>query len=101
MRRKSDIDQLLISTVKPYRAVGRETVSNWVKKMLNKAGIDTGKYKAHSTRSAATSDVTRKGINMNALLRVASWRSEITFGRFYNKPVEDESTTMTQTLIRD
>lgn len=61
--RRGQIDQLLISTVKPYRAVGRGTLSNWVKKMLGRAGIDTGKYKAHSTRSVATSDVTRKGIN--------------------------------------
>lgn len=97
--RRGDIDQLLISTVKPYRAVGRGTVSNWVKKMLQRAGIDTGKYKAHSTRSAATSDVTKKGINMNSLLRVASWRSEQTFGRFYNKPIEDDSQVMTNTLL--
>lgn len=95
--RRGKIDQLLISTVKPYRAVGRGSVSNWVKKMLDKAGIDTGKYKAHST----TSDVTRKGINMNALLRVASWRSEQTFGRFYIKPIEADSEVMTGTLLRD
>lgn len=99
--RRGNIDQLLISTVKPYRAVGRGTVSNWVKKMLAKAGIDTGKFKAHSTRAAATSDVTNKGINMNALLRVASWRSEETFGRFYNKPIESETSQMVNTLLTD
>lgn len=99
--RRGNVDQLLISTVKPYRAVGRSTVSNWVKKMLARAGIDTGKFKAHSTRSAATSDVTKKGINMNALLRVASWRSEQTFGRFYNKPIESETSTMINTLLNN
>lgn len=97
--RRGKIDQLLISTIKPYRAVDRCTVSNWVKKMLSKAGIDTGKYKAHSTRSAATSDVTKKGINVNALLRVASWKSADTFGRFYNKQVEDDSEVMTKVLL--
>lgn len=99
--RRGDIDQLLISLVKPYRAVGRSTVSNWVKRMLSVAGIDTGKYKAHSTRSAATSDVTSKGINMNTLLSVASWRSEQTFGKFYNKRIEDDSEIMTTTLLKD
>lgn len=70
--RRGKIDQLLILTVKPYRAVGRQTVSNWVKKMLARAGIVTAKYKAHSTRSAATSDVARKGIGQtmtNMLLK--------------------------------
>lgn len=98
--RRGKIDQLLISTVKPYRPVGRGTISNWVKKMLNEAGIDTGKYKAHSTRAAATSDVTKKGINVNALLKVASWKTSETFARFYNKPVEDESEVMTNMLLR-
>lgn len=96
---RGEIDQLLISTVKPYRAVGRETVSNWVKKMLGMAGVDTGKYKAHSTRSAATSDVTRKGINLNALLKVASWKSTDTFAKFYDKPLEDDSEVMTNMLL--
>lgn len=98
---RGEINQLLISTVKPYRAIGRNTVSNWVKRMLDLAGVDTGKYKAHSTRAAATSMVTKKGIDVNALLRVASWKSELTFGRFYNKPIEDESTVMVNTLLRE
>lgn len=98
---RGSIDQLLISTVKPYRAIGRNTVSNWVKRMLEKAGINTKKFKAHSTRSAATSMVTKKGIDVNALLKVASWKSEQTFGQFYNKPIEDESVVMVNTLLRE
>lgn len=98
---RKDINELLISTVKPYRAIGRNTVSNWVKRMLDLAGIDTGKFKAHSTRSAATSMVTRKGIDVNALLKVASWKSEATFGRFYNKPLENENEIMINTLLKD
>lgn len=98
---RGNIDQLLISTVKPYRAIGRNTVSNWVKRMLEQAGVDTGKFKAHSTRSAATSMVTKKGIDVNALLKVACWKSEQTFGKFCNKPIEDESSVMVNTLLRD
>lgn len=98
---RKGIDELLISTVKPYRAIGRNTVSNWVKRLLDLAGVDTGKFKAHSTRSASTSMVTKKGIDVNALLRVASWKSEMTFGKFYNKPIEDESEVMVNTLLRN
>lgn len=98
---RGDIDQLLISTIKPYRAIGRNTVSNWVKRMLEQAGVDTGKYKPHSTRSASTSMVTSKGIDVNALLKVASWKSEQTFGKYYNKPIEHESSVMVNTLLRE
>lgn len=98
---RGKIDQLLISTVKPYRAIGRNTVSNWVKRMLEVAGINTGKFKAHSTRSASTSMVTKKGIDVQALLKVASWKSEQTFGKFYNKPIEGESSVMMNTLLRE
>lgn len=69
--------------------------------MLNEAGINTGKYKAHSTRAAATSDVTRKGVNVNALLKVASLKSSETFAKFYNKPVEEASEAMTNMLLND
>lgn len=48
-----------------------------------------------------TSMVTKKGIDVQALLSVASWKSELTFGRFYNKPIEDGSSVMTRTLLRD
>lgn len=90
------------STVNIYcENVQRGTVSNWVKKMLPRAGIYTGKFKAHNTRSAATSNVTSMGINMNALLKVECWRSEQTFGRFYNKPIEPETSVMVNTLLND
>lgn len=98
---RRDINELLISTIKPYKAISRNTVSNWVKRMLDRAGVDTGKFKAHSTRSAATSMVTKKGIDVQALLKVAGWKSELTFGKFYNKPIEEESSVMVNTLLRE
>lgn len=98
---RGDINELLISTIKPYRAIGRNTVSNWVKRMLDRAGVDTGKFKAHSKRSASTSMVTKKGIDVQALLKLASWKSELTFGRFYNKPIENESSVMVNTFLKE
>lgn len=85
---RGEVDQLLITTIKPFRAVGRNSVSNWVKQVLTAAGIDTGKYKSHSTRAAASSKVVKQGVNVNALMKVASWKNTRTFGRFYNKPID-------------
>lgn len=42
-RLRGNVDQLLISTIRPYKAIGRNSVSNWVKQVLTAAGIDTAK----------------------------------------------------------
>ncbi|GFN84782.1 Brca1-associated protein-like [Plakobranchus ocellatus] len=53
--------------------------------MLNKAGIDTNVYKAHSTRAAASSAAARS-IDIAQVLKTAGWSREQTFAKFYNKP---------------
>ena len=47
--------QLLISYVKPFKPVSKDTISRWVKQVLEPAGIDINKYSAHSSRAASTS----------------------------------------------
>ena len=47
-----DHSQLLLSNVKPFKPVARDTVSRWVKQVLQSAGIDITKYSAHSCRAA-------------------------------------------------
>ncbi|CAG2237781.1 unnamed protein product [Mytilus edulis] len=47
--------QLLISYIKPHKAVTCSTISRWIKVVLQKSGIDTRQFSAHSVRSAATS----------------------------------------------
>ena len=42
--------QLLISYVKPHNKVTKATISRWIKDTLSRAGVDTVKFKAHSTR---------------------------------------------------
>ena len=46
--------QLLISYLKPYKKVVPSTVSRWIVDLLQKAGVDTEKFKAHSTRGEVT-----------------------------------------------
>ena len=48
--------QLLLSYIKPYKPVCKDTVARWIKLVLKLAGIDVEKYTAHSSRAASTSN---------------------------------------------
>ena len=47
--------KLFISCIKSYKQVSRETISRWIRSVMEAAGIDTKAFKPHSTRAAATS----------------------------------------------
>ena len=49
-----NMEQLLISIEKPHGTVSKGTVSRWIKRVLEKAGIDST-FKPHSKRAAVTS----------------------------------------------
>ena len=51
--------RLLISYIKPFKAVTSATIGRWIKTVLTQAGIDTNVFTAHSTRSASTSKAAR------------------------------------------
>ena len=47
---------LFISHSKPFKPVSRDTISRWVKTVMQMSGIDVNRlFKPHSTRAAATS----------------------------------------------
>ena len=80
--------QLFVSTVRPHKAVTKDTIARWIKVTLRLAGIDVDIFKPHSTRAAATSAAQRKGVQIADILKVAGWSNEKTFATFYNKPLE-------------
>ena len=63
--------QLLISFIKPHKAVSKEILSNWIKQFMKTAGIDTSVYTSHSTRSATTSYLASKQVDVNEILVAA------------------------------
>ena len=81
--------QHFVSYIKPHKAVSRDTIGRWVKTVLSSAGIDTKKFKPHSTRAAAVSAASN--VSVSLILSTAGWSSESTFAKFYNKPVVRES----------
>jgi integrase len=81
--------QLFISFCKPHKRVASDTVSRWIKSVMKAAGIDTTRYKPHSTRSASTSAAARVGVTIDNILSCAGWSNCETFARFYNKPLSE------------
>ena len=55
--------------------------------VLQSAGIDTSKFKAHSVRGAATSHVYVTGTPVADILKMADWSSEHVFRRHYLRDV--------------
>ena len=79
---------LLLSYVKPFSPVGSSTVGRWIKNLLERSGVDTSVFKAHSTGGASA----RKGnqtVRIDAVLKHTDWSTKSTFRKFYNKPFVD------------
>lgn len=79
---------LFISTIKPHKAVGAQTMARWIRTVLQWSGIDTDLFKPHSTRHAAS---TEAAVPLDEILKKAGWSSAKTFKRFYYKHVLNDS----------
>ena len=84
--------QLFISYNRPFKRVSRDTISCWVKLVLTDSGIDTSRFKPHSTRAASMSAASNASVSLDDILHTAGWSSESTFAKFYNKPIVKENT---------
>ena len=83
--------QLLISYIRPFKAVRTCTVANWLKRLMSKAGIDGDIFKAHSIRGASTSKAIKRGVSVKQILNTANWKSQSTFEKFYHRETISES----------
>jgi hypothetical protein len=86
---RHDRKQLLLSYVKPYGPVSKDTISRWIKSVLSSAGLDVAKFKSHSVRAASTSFLAGNNCRITDIMLSAGWSNEQTFQRFYNKPSEE------------
>lgn len=83
-------DSLLVSPVKPHKAVHIDTIRRWIMNVMKLAGIDVNLFKPHSTRAASTSKAKLKMVPMNCILDSGMWTNETTFSKFYDKSVVQE-----------
>lgn len=100
-RRLRDTTQtLFIAIKKPFVSVGAQTISRWIKRVLQESGIDVSIFTAHSVRHATTSSAFRKGIDLNTIRRTAGWsETSQVFARFYNKPITAETDSFANTIL--
>ena len=87
LRKNCDRSRLLISYVKPYKPVTRDTISRWIKCVLFRSGVDTKIFSSHSVRAAANSKAKINSIPIMDILQKAGWSREKTFARFYDKEI--------------
>ena len=67
-RRSINSNVLLLTCVSPFRVAARATVARWLINILKEAGINDA---AGSTRAAATTWATARGINIKTIMKAA------------------------------
>ena len=85
---RRDKTQLLVSFVKPHKAVSKDTIGRWTKSVLASDRIDTSQFGAHGTRAASTSAAKNCGLDMATIMKADGWSNASTFALFYHKPIE-------------
>lgn len=89
--RSKGTSKLFISSIKPHRAVARDTVSNWIKFTLKESGVDMSVFSAHSTRAASVSSAAESNVPLGTILRTAGWSNDSCFRKFYKLPIRRDT----------
>ena len=92
--------KLFITTNKPHRPGSRDTVSRWVKALLDAAGINTAEFAAGSTRSAAGSKASQRGVPLDEIMAAGGWARPTTFSRWYKKEIRKKG-SVTEAILGD
>ena len=79
--------ELFISRIEPHNHISRDTLSRWIKMVLELAGVDVTKFSAHSTQAASTSAAFSRDMPLDTITTAAEWSRQKTFTQFYCKPV--------------
>ena len=85
-RREEGSNPLFLITIRPHGVASSSTIARWLKSTLEKTGIDTAIFKAHSVRGAATTAASNAGVTTCDILNAADWSTPSVFQRFYYKP---------------
>lgn len=95
-------DDLFIGIRKPFKSVGTQTLSRWIKRTLGECGVDTSVFSAHSTRHAASSHAHSLGVSLDTIRKTAGWsRNSTTFAKFYHRAIinDNDDTALTESII--
>ena len=84
---RGSTSQLLISYVKPHKAISNTTIGKWSKSVLKDAGINVTKFTSHGGWSASTSYAARTSLTLKEILKAGGWSNAQTFAKHFNKPI--------------
>jgi integrase len=84
---RKGLQPLFLTTTKPYRVASSNTISRWLKTVLNTAGIDIERFSAGSSRAAASSAAKQAGLPIDQILKAGGWAKQDTFTRFYDREI--------------
>ena len=87
----SNPQPVFLSYIKLHRPVTSQQIANWLKEILERAGVDTSIFKAHSVRGASSTAASEKGVLIGDILRTADWSTDSTFRRFYYRPTHQNN----------
>ena len=91
---RGDITKVFITSKKPYKPASRDTISRWVKSLLQQTGVSITEFAAGSTRAAASSKASRAGVPLEDILKSGGWSRQSTFTRWYKKDVKKSGALM-------
>ncbi|XP_043472966.1 uncharacterized protein LOC122505421 [Leptopilina heterotoma] len=88
---RKDCKNLLLSFKEPHKPIGSQTISRWLKMIMEEAGVDEV-FKLYSTRHASTSKASQADLDINSIKNAAGWSQRTsTLAKFYNKPIKRTS----------
>jgi len=100
---RGDIEQLFITTTKPYRPAARATIARWLVEAIvnNNALQSDGRPNAHSTRAVSTSTAFHRGVSIQDIVNTVSWKTDHVFITTYLKdqPPESASTVFAEAVL--
>ena len=69
--------RLFLSTIKQHKGASRDTISRWIKHVMNinKIGVDMTIFSARSTRSASVSAV-KQTVPVQTIMKTVGWRHD-------------------------
>ena len=96
---RGNVNNLILTYKKPYKAACSQTISRWLKNVLRDCGIDR-RFTGHSTRHASTSKAFKGGLSISAIKNAAGWSSESqVFAKYYNKHVQTVEKNFAETVF--
>ncbi|KAJ3650368.1 hypothetical protein Zmor_022061 [Zophobas morio] len=88
--RKNDEQALFLCARKPHHPASKQTLSRWIKRTLEKSGVDISIFTPHSTRHASSSSAKRTGLSLAIINKTCGWsNTSKMFAEVYNRPLRD------------